>query len=95
MSTRNVHIVAKVGLAFWLLLSPGENWTWVIVGGHDAQEGCEQARIDRLDGDYLVCAATPSWTARPAPAATPGDPGRGERGSSPSLTRRANVGETP
>jgi len=94
MLTRNIRLAVKVGLAFWLLLSPGENWTWVIVGGHDVQEGCEQARIERLDGDYLMCAATPSWTARPAVSDTLGGPGPGERGPSPSLSRR-NLGETP
>ena len=31
----------NVGLAFWLLLAPGEDWTWVIVGGHELHSGCE------------------------------------------------------
>jgi hypothetical protein len=47
----------KIGLAFWLLLAPGENWTWVIVGGHESRNACEQARNARLDGDRLVCAS--------------------------------------
>jgi hypothetical protein len=50
--------VVKVGLAFWLLLSPGDNWTWVIVGGHDSRQGCEEVRSARLDGDRLICV----WT---------------------------------
>jgi len=59
----------KIGLAFWLLLAPGENWTWVIVGGHDVLTACEQERNERLDGDYLVCVATPpSTAAQPATA---------------------------
>ena len=67
--------VVEIGLAFWLLLAPGENWTWVIVGGHEMQHACEQARNDRLDGDYLVCASTPAWTAaRPASADKPAGP---------------------
>ena len=49
--------VVEIGLAFWLLLAPGENWTWVIVGGHESREACEQARNARLDGDRLVCAS--------------------------------------
>ena len=40
-----------------LLLAPGENWTWVIVGGHESRDACEQARDTRLDGDRLVCAS--------------------------------------
>jgi hypothetical protein len=93
MSTRYVRLAAKMGVAFWLLLSPGENWTWVIVGGHDVHEGCEQARVERLDGEYLVCAAAPSWTARPAAVDTSGSPG--DTGPSPSLTRRLNDRERP
>jgi len=49
---------AKIGLAFWLLLAPGDHWTWVIVGGQQSHESCEDERTARLDGDYLVCAGT-------------------------------------
>jgi hypothetical protein len=49
--------VVEIGLTFWLLLAPGENWTWVIVGGHESRDACEQARNARLDGDRLVCAS--------------------------------------
>ena len=44
-----------IGLAFWLLLAPGDDWTWVIVGGQELREHCEELRKSRLDGDYLVC----------------------------------------
>jgi len=54
------------GLAFWLMLAPGDRWSWVIVGGHDSRAACEQARLTRPDGDYLVCAAVPDSSA-PAP----------------------------
>jgi hypothetical protein len=92
MSTPKLGLAVKMGLAFWLLLAPGENWTWVIVGGHEMQHACEQARNDRLDGDYLVCASTPAWTAaRPASADKPAGPG--DRGPSPSLGM--NVGDIP
>jgi len=63
MSVTKLGFALKVGVTFWLLLAPGENWTWVIVGGHDVQHACEEARNERLDGDYLVCAATPPSTA--------------------------------
>jgi hypothetical protein len=76
----------NVGLAFWLLLAPGEDWTWVIVGGHELHSGCEQARAARLDGDNLVCAATPPWTAG-QPAATLVEPIPAENRPSPSLAR--------
>ena len=58
MSVSKLGFAVKVGLAFWLLLAPGENWTWVIVGGHDVQRACEEARnelarrrLPRLRGD--------------------------------------------
>jgi hypothetical protein len=76
----------NVGLAFWLLLAPGENWTWVIVGGHELHSGCEQERAARLDGDRLVCAATPARTAV-QPAATPVEPAPTHNRPSPSLAR--------
>jgi hypothetical protein len=85
MSNSGVRTAAKIGMAFWLLLSPGENWTWIIVGGHEIQEGCEQERVERLDGEYLVCASAPSWTARPD---SPGGPGPNDKEPSPSLTRK-------
>jgi hypothetical protein len=44
-------------VVFWSLLAPGENWTWVIVGGHESRNACEQVRNARLDGDRLVCAS--------------------------------------
>jgi hypothetical protein len=96
MSVIKVGVAVKVGLAFWLLLAPGENWTWVIVGGHDVQHDCEEARNERLDGDYLMCAATPPTTAeQPTTAYQPTGPGPGERGPSPGLTlgngRRPNL----
>jgi hypothetical protein len=96
MSVSKLGFAVKVGLAFWLLLAPGENWTWVIVGGHDVQRACEEARNERLDGDYLVCAATPARTAgQPTTAYQPTGPGPRERGPSPSLTlgndRRPNL----
>ena len=50
--------IVKVALVFWLLLAPGENWSWVIVGGHDSRDACEEERTTRLDGDQLVCALT-------------------------------------
>ena len=50
--------IVKIALVFWLLLAPGENWTWVIVGGHDSQDACEEDRSARLDGDQLFCAST-------------------------------------
>ena len=75
----------NVGLAFWLLLAPGENWTWVIVGGDDLQSGCEQARVARLDGDYLLCAQTPPWTAAQTSATTPVEPVPTDNRPSPSL----------
>ncbi len=61
----------NVGLAFWLLLAPGEDWTWVIVGGHELHSGCEKQRAARLDGDNLVCAATGPWIAAQPSAAAP------------------------
>ena len=79
--------VLNVGLAFWLLLAPGENWTWVIVGGDDRHSGCEQQRAARLDGDNLVCAATPAWTAAQPSAATPVEPVPTHQRPSPSLAR--------
>ena len=91
MSLRALVSAINMGLAFWLLLSPGENWTWVIVGGHEAQHACEQARNERLDGEYLVCAAAPAWTAsQPAAAERPGGTGP-ERGPSPGLAGGTNV----
>lgn len=54
------------GLAFWLMLTPGDRWSWVIVGGHDSRDDCEHARLIRPDRDYLVCAALPDSSA-PAP----------------------------
>ena len=79
----------KIGLAFWLLLAPGENWTWVIVGGHDVLNACEQERNERLDADYLVCVATPpSSGAEPATAYQPSGPGPGDERPSPGLTSR-------
>ena len=89
MSHRALVSVIKAGFAFWLLLSPGENWTWVIVGGHERQHDCEQARNERLDSDYLVCAAMPArTTAQPITAEAPGL----ERGPSPGLADGKNVG---
>ena len=82
MSVIKLGFPVKVGLAFWLLLAPGENWTWVIVGGHDVQHACEEARNERLDGDYLVCAAAPPSTAMHQPTG----PAPSERGPSPGLT---------
>lgn len=49
--------IVKIALVFWLLLAPGENWTWVIVGGHETQHACEQERSMRLDGEQLLCAS--------------------------------------
>ena len=87
MSVTKLGFALKVGVTFWLLLAPGENWTWVIVGGHDVQHACEEARNERLDGDYLVCAATPPSTAvRPTTAYQPTGPGPSERSPSPGLT---------
>jgi len=89
MSPTTLRFGIKIVLAFWLLLAPGENWTWIIVGGHDGLPACEQERNERLDGDYLVCAATPLSTAmQPATAYQPVGPGPGERGPSPGLTSR-------
>lgn len=54
-------------LVFWLLLAPGDGWTWVIVGGAETRQGCEQLRSARLDGPYLVCAGVTSQPeSRPA-----------------------------
>jgi hypothetical protein len=92
MSLCRLASPVKVGLAFWLLLSPGENWTWVIVGGHEQQQDCEQARNERLDGDHLLCAATLPWTAEPRATDMPGDPGQMEQGPSPGLATRRNLG---
>ena len=50
--------IAKIALVFWLLLAPGENWSWVIVGGHESLDACEAERGTRLDGDQLLCAST-------------------------------------
>jgi hypothetical protein len=87
MSLTKLSLGLKVGLAFWLLLAPGENWTWIIVGGHDVQHACERERNERLDGDYLVCVATPSSTvAQPTTAYQPTNPRPRERGPSPGLT---------
>ena len=96
MSMTNLGFAVKMGMAFWLLLAPGENWTWVIVGGHDVQHACEEARNERLDGDFLVCAATPMSTkTQPTTAYQPIGPGPSERGASPGLTlgngRRPNL----
>ena len=77
--------VLNVGFAFWLLLAPGDDWTWVIVGGDDMESGCEQARAARLDGDNLVCAATPAWTAVQPSTATPAEPVPSDKRPSPSL----------
>ena len=85
MSLRQRIAIVNVGLAFWLLLAPGDDWTWVIVGGDDLHSGCEQARAARLDGDHLVCAATPPWTAVQPSAATPVDPVPTDNRTSPSL----------
>jgi hypothetical protein len=79
--------VLNVGLAFWLLLAPGENWTWVIVGGHELQRGCEKQRAARLDGDNLVCAVTGPWTAAQPSAANAVEPVPVEQRPSPSLAR--------
>ena len=75
----------NVGLAFWLLLAPGENWTWVIVGGHELHSGCEKQRAARLDGDNLVCAVTGPWTAAQPSGTTPVEPVPTEKHPSPSL----------
>jgi hypothetical protein len=37
----------------WLLLAPGEDWTWTIVGGYDSQGDCERAKQERMDGPLL------------------------------------------
>jgi len=79
--------VVNVGLAFWLLLAPGENWTWVIVGGHELHSGCEKQRAARLDGDNLVCAATGPWTAAQPSAAAPVESVPTDKRPSPSLAR--------
>lgn len=50
--------VITYGLMFWLLLAPGDNWTWFIVGGHESRDGCEQQRSERLDVEWVVCAST-------------------------------------
>ena len=84
MSHRALVSAINAGFAFWLLLSHGENWTWVIVGGHELQHDCEQARNERLDSEYLVCAATPALTAARSIADRSGDTGP-ERGPSPGL----------
>lgn len=77
----------KAGFAFWLLLAPGENWTWTIVGGHDLYEACEEARGERPDGDYLVCASTPARAAVEPAATDPVEAEPKDRGPSPSLAR--------
>ena len=70
MPTRMV----MVGLAFWLLLAPGDKWSWVIVGGHESRDGCEEERLTRLDGDYLVCATVrESWGSAAALTERPHD----------------------
>jgi len=79
--------VVNVGLAFWLLLAPGENWTWVIVSGHELHSGCEKQRAARLDGDNLVCAATGPWIAAQPSAAAPVEPVPTDKRPSPSLAR--------
>jgi hypothetical protein len=83
---RRIALV-NVGFAFWLLLAPGDDWTWVIVGGDDLYSGCERERAARLDGDNLVCAATGPWTVAQPPAATPVEPVPTEKRPSPSLAR--------
>jgi len=72
-----------VGLAFWLLLAPGDRWTWVIVGGADSHDGCEEARLTRLDTEYLICASI----EHPHMYSTPG-------GEEPTLGRAAARRET-
>ena len=79
--------VVNVGLAFWLLLAPGEDWTWVIVGGHELHSGCEKQRAARLDGDNLVCAATGPWIAAQPSATAPIEPVPTDKRPSPSLAR--------
>ena len=56
-SRRRVRAL-ELGLLFWLLLAPGDRWSWVIVGGHDSRDACEHARFTRLDPEYLICAST-------------------------------------
>ena len=92
MSLCRAASAVKVGLAFWLLLAPGENWTWVIVGGHEEQQDCEEARDERLDRDYLVCAATLPWTAEQRGTGMSGDAGQMEQGPSPDLASRTDLG---
>jgi len=77
----------NVGLAFWLLLAPGEDWTWVIVGGHELHSGCEKQRAARLDGDNLVCAATGPWIAAQPSATAQIEPVPTDKRPSPSLAR--------
>ncbi len=79
--------VVNVGLAFWLLLAPGEDWTWVIVDGHELHSGCEKQRAARLDGDNLVCAATGPWTAAQPSAAAPVESVPTDKRPSPSRAR--------
>ena len=85
MSPRQRIAFMNVGFAFWLLLAPGEDWTWVIVGGHELHSGCEKERAARLDGDNLVCAATGPWTV--AQPSAPVEPVPTEKRPSPSLAR--------
>ncbi len=40
-------------VAMWLLLAPGEDWTWTIVGGYDSRDDCEGARRERMDAPLL------------------------------------------
>jgi hypothetical protein len=48
---------AAAWLSFWLLLSPGEGWTWVIIGGYESRTQCEARRAEHLLHPYhLVCA---------------------------------------
>ena len=43
----------------WLLLQPGENWSWVIIGGFDSREQCQRATAAHvLAPELLLCART-------------------------------------
>jgi hypothetical protein len=65
VTTARLSSVAAVA-AMWLLLQSGENWSWVIIGGFESQEECQQARETHiLAPELLLCAPTGSEPSFP------------------------------
>ena len=43
-------------LAVWVLVAPGEDWSWTITGGpFSSYEQCEAGRAERLDRGHVIC----------------------------------------